>query len=234
MWRNEQPSGDHLDPQLLAARAAGALPADAVARVEGHLVDCVLCRLEAARAARFLELETDEAAASEADWPAAESRLRAAWPSTPASAATRRRRAPVGWLLPAAAAAALVLVAVTAGDQLWRATPQEDSDGMRGTAVIAPVIQPLSPIGELEAAPERFTWSATREFDAFALEVFTDDLDPVVRLKDVMETHADLPDSLRERLLPGTTYFWHVEAWEGLTVAEASPTVSFRVSPAGE
>lgn len=230
MPRNDHAVGPHPDPELLAARATGLLAAEAAARVDAHVAGCPVCGLEMARAARFAHLDRDEDTAAAADWEAARKRLDAAWHSVVWPAVAPRRRRFPRWFVPAAAAV-LVLVAIGVGDRFWRPAGSPGADAVRGLPAAAPAIRPLAPTGRQETAPARFAWVADRGFQAFALEIFTAELGTVLRLEDLRHPQTDLPDSVRDRLEPGVTYFWHVEGWEGLNAAEASPTVSFHIAP---
>ncbi|MFN2369836.1 MAG: hypothetical protein ABR506_01640 [Candidatus Krumholzibacteriia bacterium] len=215
-------------------RAGGLLPVEQAARIDAHVAECPLCRLEMARATRFQVLDHDDETAAEAGWHRAAPRLDAAWRTAIRPALASRRRRTARWLVPAAVAASLALVALNAGDRSsWPVGPQA-ADTVRGGPTAAPAIRPLQPTGDRDDPPGSFTWAADRPFDTFVLEVFTAELGTVLRLESLGDPPVDLPDSLRARFARGVTYFWHVEGKRGLAASDMSPTVSFRILAAAE
>jgi hypothetical protein len=233
MPRSEYGPGEHPELEILLSRASGVMAADEAVRLDAHLETCELCRLELKRAARFAALDQDEEAAAEADWNRAAVRLDEAWKQKirPGAATVRDPRRSWRWLAPVAAAAVVALIVFNVGDSVVRNPSSTGEDTVRGTPAAAPVIQAEDPAGELAAAPHGFAWSSEREFDAYAVEVFTENLGTILRLEDLTVTRVELTDSLRGLFAPDTTYFWHVEGREGLTATEASATVWFRVVP---
>ena len=227
MPRTEFGPGNHPDLELLLSRASGVLDAEVAAAVDAHVEECGLCRLELKRADRFDELDRDEEAATEADWPEAADRMDAAWKNRPRRLSGPRRIP--RWLAPVAAAAVVALIVYNVGDRALRDPLGAGRDTVRGLHTTEPVIRTDGPTGEVTGAPARFTWSTEGDFDSFVLEVFTEDLGTVLRLEDLAARQVDLPDSLRNLFAPDTTYFWHVEGRQGLTATEASATVWFRI-----
>jgi hypothetical protein len=124
----------------------------------------------------------------------------------------------------------VALVVFNVGDRALRDPASADRDTVRGTPAAAPAIRTEEPSGELAVAPTGFVWSSEQEFDAYAVEVFTENLGTVLRLEDLTTTRVELADSLRSLFAADTTYFWHVEGREGLTATEASATVWFRIT----
>ena len=224
MPRTEFGPENHPDLELLLSRASGVVDADVAAAVDAHVKECGLCRLELKRAARFDELDRDEEAATEANWPEAADRLDAAWKNR----ARTQRRIP-RWLIPVAAAAVIALIAVSVGDRAVRDPMGAGRDTVRGLHATEPVIRADGPTGEVTGRPARFTWSTEGDFDSFVLEVFTENLGTVLRLEDLATRQVDLSESQRALFAPDTTYFWHVEGRQGLTATEASATVWFRI-----
>ncbi|MCP4571195.1 MAG: hypothetical protein GY838_02475 [bacterium] len=230
--RPDRGVGTHPDLDLLLNRAGGLLDADTAARVDAHLEVCAVCRLESKRLARFEALETDTAAADEAGWDTAAGRLDHVWRTSTRPAVHRRSgwRILPRWLGPAAVAAAVACIALLVDVPGLRDQDPGGQDTMRGgPGVVA--IEGVAPVGEVPEAPTSFAWETIRDFDAYDLEVFTEDLGTILRLDDVATTRVDVPDSLRAVFDVGTTYFWHVEGREGLSATAASASVWFRVVP---
>lgn len=234
MRQNEWSPGDHPDLELLLGRTDGPMDTTTAAAVDAHLADCATCRLALKQARRFADLDRDDEAAAAAGWPAAAQRMDAAWQSRGRPAVLRPRRRLPRWLAPVAAAAVVAVVVFNLGQQRLVQGPGADGDSIRGGPVAAPVLTDLSPRGELAEWPDGFTWEASRVFDSYELELFTEDLAPVFTLAGLEDTRTGLPDSLRTLLEEGRTYFWHVQGHEGLADVEASETVWFRVTAPAE
>jgi hypothetical protein len=215
----------HPDLELLLSRGSGLLDAETAAAVDAHIRECALCRLEMKRAARFDELDHDDEAAAEADWDVAAGRLDAAWCNR-----SRPRRRNLRWLAPVAAAAAVALIAISLGDRALRDPLGGVGDTVRGTPAAGPVILADGPKGEVADPPARFTWASAEAFDSFVLEVFTEDLGTVLLLDGLDTDEVVLSGEQQALFAPDTTYFWHVEGFRGLTAAEASATVWFRIA----
>jgi len=231
MRRSEYGPDEHPELEVLLARGDGLMDADVAQAIDTHLETCPLCRLELKQAARFADLDQDDAAADEADWQRMAPRLDAAWRDHGRSEVPQRQRPVPRWLVPAVAAAVIALVVVNVGERAMRTPHGSGEDTLRGGPVAGPVIVDLAPQGELGSAPNLFTWHTEHEFKAYNLEIFTDDLESVFSVDGLQDPQAQLPDSLRSLLLEGRTYFWHVQGQEGLTAVEASETVWFRIGP---
>ena len=99
---------------------------------------------------------------------------------------------------------------------------------MRGVPLPLRIVG-VTPSGSLPGAPTSFAWSVDDTFDSYLLEVFTEDLEAVLKLSELTTTQVALPDSLGTVFSPGTTYFWHVTGRSGLADTEASTPTWFRI-----
>jgi hypothetical protein len=233
----------HPSWEELAAYAEGGLDAAERAALARHLEDCAECDLEVKRMTRFATIDTDEELLAEADWAAARPRLDAAWrdgigpalreAADPIPSLTKRletRRLRLAWIVPVAAAAALILFAILRpGGGLDPLQDPRLGDPLRGAAADTSLIAPLAPSGELEALPEQFTWSSAEDFDGYALELFTAELEILMRVEKIAASSFGAPDSLRRLLHEDRIYLWTVEAYRGLDRVAVSETAWFRV-----
>jgi hypothetical protein len=235
--------GEHPDLDVLADFEAGRLGAGAAADVARHTERCVGCRLELKRLRRFAAIEHDEDPGAGVLWSEAEAELERAFrerilpealPSGRVSrrAAWTRLRWPKLWLVPAAAAAVLLAVVFNLARQGGSDLTTRGAGPMRGGETAERVIVPLEPVGLLEMAPVRFSWSASRPFDSFTLEVVTAELEPVFARPGITDTSCAVADTLRALFVAGRTYLWSVQGHRGLTASDSSVHVWFKMPPA--
>jgi hypothetical protein len=232
-------TGQHPDLEALDAFAAGRLDPAAAAALSRHAEACVLCRLELKRLRRFATIELDPDPEAAAAWPRMEAELEQAFhgrilPAIPGDRSGGRgsfrfRRRPVFWLLPAMAAAAL-LILVTRVDRPELETPSGRPPA-RGSARIDRRIQPLAPLGPLEAVPDRFVWKSTGAFESFTLEILTPELDPVLRRPGLTDSSWAVTDTLRAVLGRGGSFLWRVQGHRGLTTTETTVHGWFTIPP---
>ncbi len=259
----EARGGEHPDLDRLADFAAGLLPAAEASAVDAHLETCPLCRLELKRLARFASIDGDEELLAEAAWPRAEFLLQKSFAEQvrPAvagrddgaravPAARKAKDEPVSgsrpparwsarrlrWLVPAAAAAAVLVLLVAnleqgpqsplapEGPDLLRGGDSGGTGGQRAAR-----IELVEPLGEMTEAPHLFTWQADSTYDTFTLTVFTSQLATAFQQEHLVESRFELSDSLRALLAPDRVYAWSVKAYAGLAPAEVSPSGWFRI-----
>jgi len=130
----------------------------------------------------------------------------------------RRLRWPV--LAPVAAAAALVLLVVWAGND---GTTSETHRDPPTAAVVAP--SPIAPIGTATVVRD-MVWSKVASADNYRLTLF--DAEGLVMWRAATtDTQLALPDSVE--LQPGRVYLWTVEGRVGFDVWESSALTEFQV-----
>jgi len=218
----------HPDLDTLAALAADRLDGDEMERVAGHVARCRRCRLEVRRLARFAAIDADEALAAEAGWERVEGRI-----VRPDHHVLDGRRRFSGlkrlvWLVPAAAAAGLLLTVLPPGDDALH-DPASPPRVLRGDTADRDRIIPQEPTGDVAAPPDRFTWSGESGFDAYRLEISTPDLDVLLLRDELTDPVYVLSDSLSGLFTPGETYLWTVTGRRGVEAAAASETAWFRI-----
>jgi hypothetical protein len=191
-------TADCLDDDAVAALADGSLDAVTRAAVLPHVAGCGRCR---AAVASVLTALADPAVA------------RAVRAVEGASRWTRLSR----WGVPAAAAAVAILL--LSWPPAYQPPPHR---APTITAVPAPA--PLSPVGEVAAAP-LLRWAAVDGADRYRVTLF-DAGGGVLYESELGDTLTALPDSVE--LTPGRRYLWKVEArtdfdrWVGSELVEFS------------
>jgi hypothetical protein len=187
-----------LDDDTLAALAEGSLDASARPVALAHLAECPRCRGVVASVARAL----------------ADTKV-----SREVGAAEGRGRRFYRVALPAAAAAALIILAL----------PRPSGDGElahRGPTITASTApEPVSPVGAV-AEPRSLRWASVAGADRYRVTLF-DATSRVLYERVLSDTEAVLPDSIR--FAPGRSYLWKVDARTGYDRWAASSLVEFRV-----
>jgi hypothetical protein len=237
---NEKGIVDHPGVTRLADYKAGLLEPGDAAAVRGHIEGCPLCRLELKRLERFERIGEDESLLEEAGWRSAEIELEKAFRENvlPKVAERkvvkfggRRSMRLFGWLVPVAAAAAVLVLFV----QLERVKPIDgpyiDGGPMRGEPAGEYVIMLETPSGEMEESPAVFTWHSRREIDYYTLEIFTSNLVSVHKTGRIAGSEWSVPDSLGYLLTENVTYLWNVRGYWGLGHEVLSPSEWFRIIP---
>jgi hypothetical protein len=236
------PDGKHIDLDTLDKYLQGTLAWEEAEAVRRHLETCPSCGLELKRLRRFEAIDSDEGLARKGEWLYARTKLEKALRESivPAAAAPsarviRFRRAvrTARWLVPAAAAAAVVIMIAhyAANDRAGSPVPESKRSVMRGAPPVAYHIELKEPLGEIETAPAIFMWKSERKDDYFTLEIFTPKLDRIALQRDIRESSWAMPDSLRSTLKPGVVYLWCVRGYRGLERATASPNGWFKIKP---
>ena len=232
------PKREHIDPETLEKYILGKLAEKEAGDVRRHIDTCTRCGLELKRLMRFGTIDSDEDLARKGEWLYARTRLEKAFrekiaPSVAASGA-RQVRFPraarlARWLVPAAAAAAVVFMIA---HYAMNGKPGVLTPGpgvMRGAPPVEYEIALTEPAGEIKAPPAMFRWQSRREHSRFALEIFTPSLETVCRVDNIDGSSWKAPDSLATILKPGVVYLWSVKGYEGLARATASPNGWFRI-----
>jgi len=246
----------HLDISELESLLDGSLSSEEENRLRGHIDECSRCRLELAMLARFREVDKDAELEKEARWGEASRRLDD-WeealfeererveaggpgevaalsgaeeiPGTDTGHGRYWRDALGGWLAPAAALVAVILIFLAIG-RSPRGKFLENGGVVRGVSAEKSSIELVAPLGELKSLPDTFRWRAKEPADYFAIDVFTSDLESVVSTPEVENPWWAVPDSLRSRIEGGTIYIWNVKGYKGLERSASSKNGWFRVT----
>ena len=204
------PTGECLDPDVVAALAEGSLDADARARALHHVAQCASCRRAVASIAEALadgpithEIEVVEGRAGK--W----------W---------RHRTFRIA--LPLAAAAA-VLIFVWSPALLRSPVNERESPHRAGSQRNA-VPTPIAPSGTV-AGVDRLQWNSVLGADRYRVTLFSAQ-GSVLYETEVRDTIVPLPDSVR--LVAETAYLWKVEARTGFDRWTGSELVTFTIARA--
>lgn len=192
---NHEALDRHPEPGEIAAYSDGALSAAARATLQAHLAVCVECRDEVVEVSRILR-------------------------TVPATRRARRRV----WI-PAAAAAAAVLVLVWPRSAETPLTPVHREEAV--TATVAP--RPIAPTGTVDSA-SRLVWTSVPYADRYRVRLF-DSNGTVLWEHETPDTSGVIPASVSVR--GGIAYFWKVESLTGFDRRAASNLVEFVVTGPG-
>ena len=234
------PDKEHIDLETLDRYLEGALAEKEAEAVRRHLDSCPLCGLELKRLRRFEAIDSDEDLARKGEWLYARTKLEKALRERIIPAATgpgarivrfRRAARAARWLVPAAAAAAVVFVIAHFATNDKSGAPAPGKSVMRGAPPVAYGIELMEPAGEIKVFPAIFKWKSERHDDRFTLEIFTPKLDRIALERNIRESSWKTPDSLRTALKPGVVYLWSVRGYRGLERATASPNGWFKIKP---
>ena len=183
-----------------------------------HLVRCAYCRRELASLTDLLN-----------DPQVEEEIRRVEAPRTSRTSARGRYAFDAGRVIALAAAAAVLFLVWPLGERFSR--PTERSTGANAAPHRAPTITaseapvPTSPTGDVDEL-HVFRWSSVVGSDRYRLTLY-DDAGRVIYEAQVLDTTFTLPGSVVTVL--GRSYFWQVEARNGVDRWTPSELVEFRV-----
>jgi hypothetical protein len=199
------------EDDLLAALAAGELQVGSRSDLMVHLSSCRSCRATVASLSTALADPAVAAAKTAADRPWGRRLTRLA--------------------VPAAAAVLLIAVLGRQGDD---ARPSaKDVHLSEPSPHRAPVTQvfsdpvPLSPRG-VGDRPVWLRWTAVAQADLYRVTLYQSDGQTLYQ-RELRDTATAVPDSIR--LIPGSSYFWRVEARTGWDRWVASEWEQFTIAP---
>ena len=232
---------EHIDLDTLDKYLRGTLSWRKAGAVQRHIKACPSCGLELKRLRRFQEIDSDEELARNGEWLYARTRLEKALGERIIPGAARSKARVIRltravrvarWLVPAAAAAAAVIIALRFSSEVPVPPSSEPAKSvMRGAPPLAYRIELVEPMGEIAAPPVVFRWKSERKDDRFTLEIFTPKLDRVAFQTDIKESSWAPPDSIKSTLEPGAVYLWYVRGYRGLERATTSPNGWFKIKP---
>jgi hypothetical protein len=128
----------------------------------------------------------------------------------------------------AAAAAGVLLVAGGLGLWLELRPPRypTGSDALRSGAS---ALVPLAPPREVSEAPVSFRWQPVEGASVYRFTLRASDLFEVLHREETATPEVRLPDAVRARLQPDSSYFWEVRAVRKEGEPVRSEVLSFRI-----
>jgi hypothetical protein len=230
----------HVPVETLAAYLEGKLSEREANGVNEHVRRCARCDLELRRLERFSSVESDEELARSAEWIYARGKLERAYRERIAPADVKPVSEPAGrrvrfgrraWLVPAAVAAAAIIVVAQFATKREREPLAPAREVMRGAPAVVYEIALKAPAGDVAGFPSTFSWEPSRKYDGYTLEIFSPSLERVYAADGIAAPSFAAPDSLRKILKPNIIYLWSVKGHKGLERAALSPNGWFRYKP---
>jgi hypothetical protein len=109
------------------------------------------------------------------------------------------------WVYAAAGVSVVLLIAVIV---LWLQGPGKEIERLRGHDEISILV--VSPVGEVTAISE-LRWKAIKGVQSYEVNIYTE-VGDLVWKESVDGSTAILPDYVHEKLIPGRSFNWQVEA----------------------
>jgi hypothetical protein len=227
-----QPGADCPPLEVLGRYADAALPPAERAAVSVHVGGCASCRSELMLLHTFAagEVRDDERSAVGAIVAELRRREAAIFVRDTAPTTPRPRFALFGSLRHAMTLAT-VLIALVGGYFLFNTTrPHVPSDVSDRGATRSLTLEPRGPIGELQAAPQRFEWRSVAGAVRYRVRLMEVDRRELWSV-DTPATMVALPEPVRALAVPAKTLVWQVTGYNaaGAVIAE-SDEVRFRVA----
>lgn len=238
-WLHEAYAGCPPAESFLEAEA-GALDPEARRRLDEHADGCRACAAERDLARLFDpggEAGAEAGDIRQEDLAFVIGRLEAASPVKTPSRPARQvlpfpvsRSRPSAWITRLAAAAVVILAAGLFLQRFMAAPPLPAPPGSGGV-MRGGEVEPLSPLGDVEAAPAELRWEPRPGAASYRVRLRAVD-DTVLWEAMVPAPPARLPADVAQNLQPAVSYVWSVEALDaqGARLGGSEPA-RFRVRP---
>lgn len=197
--------------ELIGSYELGLLSDKERRQFENHLLECEYCFQSLYQAAPVMNMVREEKLA-----PSSKVELQKDREKVPARFLGRR------W---AFAAASVLTVMIIAFIFLWLQGPGKKAERLRGHDDVSILV--LSPVGEVSTLSE-LRWKPVPAVSSFAVKIYTEEGE-LVWEGSAPDTKIALPDSIKENLIQGPTYFWQVEAITDKGESIKSQMVRFRI-----
>ena len=125
----------------------------------------------------------------------------------------------------ALAAATVITVLLITFVFVWLQKPEEKIERLRGHDDVSILV--LFPIGEVSSISE-LRWKPITGIESYDVKIFTE-AGNLVWEETSQETNAVLPDSVKESIMRGITYYWQVEAQTNRGNRLKSQMIQFRI-----
>ena len=190
--------------KLIGSYELGLLTKDEKQRFEDHLVDCEYCFQSLYRTVPITNMIREKRLAPNEDIELADAEEKESLPEPP----SKSRLVSVfqkPWVLAAASVSVVLLIAVIV---VWLQGPGNEVVRLRGHDDVSILV--VSPIGEVTAISE-LRWKAIKGVQSYQISIYAE-AGNLVWEGSVQGSTAVLPDSVQEKLIPGRTFGWQVEA----------------------
>lgn len=190
--------------ELIGGYELGLLSEEEKLQFEDHILDCEYCFQNLYRTAPMANMIREGRLAPTGDIELVDEGEEESLPEPPSrSRLVRILQRP--WVLAAAGVSVVLLIAVIV---VWFQGPVKEIERLRGHDEISILV--VSPVGEVTAISE-LRWKASKGVQSYEVNIYTETGD-LVWEGSVYGSSAILPDSIREKLIPGRTFSWQVEA----------------------
>jgi hypothetical protein len=197
--------------KLIASYELGLLSEEERHRFENHLLECEECFQSLYDTAPIANLMRDGKLA----------------PSEKVELHNGKDKAPIRFFQKkwALAAAGVMVVFVIALAFVWLQGPAEKAQRLRGEDDVSILV--LFPVGQVTTVDE-LQWKPVSGVDSYDVKIFTETND-LVWEGSASETKIALPDTIKETLIRGRTYYWQVEAQTGKGDRLKSQMIRFQI-----
>ncbi len=197
--------------KLIGAYELGLLSEEEKRQFENHLLECEHCFQSLHETAQIANLIREGKLA----------------PSKNVDLQNEKDKVPVRFFQKkwALAAASVLTIMIIAFVFVWLQSPGEKTERLRGHDDVSILV--LSPVGEVTTLSE-LRWKPVSGVDSYDVKIFTE-TGELVWAGSAKGTNVILPDSIKETLIRGRTYFWQVEAVTDKGVSMKSKMVRFRI-----
>jgi hypothetical protein len=208
--------------KLIGSYELGLLTDEERRQFEEHLLDCEYCFQSLYRTAPITNLIREKKLAPTGDIELADEESKEVVSEPPRrSRPIRLFRRP--WIYAAAGITVVALVAILISVLIQG--PSKKTERLRGQDEVSILV--VSPMGEVDA-PGEIQWKAVGGVDSYEVKIYTEAGELVWKSSE-QGVIAVIPESIRETLIPGQTYFWQVEALTAEGDRLKSQMIRFRI-----
>ena len=197
--------------RLIGGYELGLLSEEEKRQFENHLLQCEYCFLSLYQAAPITNLVREEKLA----------------PSQNAEPQEAKEKVPIRffgrkWAFTAASVLTVIIIAFIF---VWLKGPGGEKERLRGHDDVSILV--ISPVGEVTTLSE-LRWKPVAGVDSYDVEIFTE-AGELVWEGSAKGTHVIPPDSIKEILIPGSTYRWQIKALSAEGEHLKSQLIRFRI-----
>jgi hypothetical protein len=207
--------------KLIGSYELGILTEDEKQQFEDHLLDCDHCFQSLYSAAPLVSLIREKKLAPEEDMELTKEEEEESLPEPP----RRNRFAHLfqrPWVYATVGLSAVLIIVLIA---ILFQGPTGEVERLRGFDDVSILV--ISPVGEVSELNE-LKWKPITGIESYEVSIYTE-TGEVVWTETVQGSIAILPESVRERMIPGGSYSWQVKAQTDSGEQLKSQSVQFRM-----